>query len=38
MNGKLMVYMDDIVIAIYDIKEHFKLLGGVFERLVRNKF
>ena len=36
-DGKLIVYMDDIMVATKDIKGHLEILGSVFERLARNK-
>lgn len=35
--GKLIIYMDDIMIATKDLDEHFLILGEVFGRLVENR-
>jgi len=34
--NKVIVYMDDIMVASMNVKEHLKALKGVFIRLVNN--
>ena len=36
-NGRLIVYMDDIMIATGNIEEHWRILEEVFMRLLENK-
>ena len=36
-DGRLIVYMDDIMVATRDVEEHFRILKEVFKRLVDNK-
>jgi len=36
-DGKVVIYMDDIMIASKEMQEHLDVLKEVFDRLARNK-